>query len=99
MEDALEGEEMLSSVVLRDTGGCVAKLMCQLLRKKADSRTLQEDLLLGLFINNKDVLASVSTFLVNDPNIVKSPSKMTCDVAFPKCPKTELELESFLQET
>lgn len=97
LDDGLEIENMLTSVIRLDRDKCVMKLLCQLDNKAANDRSLEEIVLLQVFSNNPETLASYNSALLAAEEHGQNLEQATCDQVFSRCAMSQDELNNLLQ--
>ncbi|XP_037791078.1 uncharacterized protein LOC119586423 [Penaeus monodon] len=98
-EDADEGKNLLLSTVGQlDPDGCILKMLCHLQTRSHSSLTPEENLLVDMFSNNTENMASYNAAFVYAMNVgTKTHDPSVCNGLFPKCSLREEQLSGLLR--
>ncbi|XP_037793522.1 uncharacterized protein LOC119588992 [Penaeus monodon] len=95
-----EGEDLLLSAATQlDSDGCIPRLLCLLETKETSLRSEEESLLLEIFANNTEAVNSHNAAFVHATDLgAKTRDPAACKKLFPRCPLSEEQLSSLLQQ-
>ncbi|XP_037793465.1 uncharacterized protein LOC119588915, partial [Penaeus monodon] len=98
-QDADEGKNLLLSTVGQlDPDGCILKMLCHLQTRSHSSLTPEEDLLVDMFSNNTENMASYNAAFVYATDVgTKTRDPSVCNGLFPKCSLKEEQLSGLLR--